>query len=225
MFTNLTTWALNRFDFSSSSSTYRTYYLLGLETLDPKIRRVNCLFKSMWLPHISLYVNDSFIMCVFWGISPRRTTLGHYVRGRSSCVPLEEGKLQAIYLHMWGFPYLWVLLRFRNTFRWASLRRTHLCGNLPYNKIVYQSCLLVDAGESLRECQIGYLCSHSWWVPSLEILPRYFSAFPSTQFHTNSSNFLTFFFFPSVNLTFNVVKFLEGIAKFLISQTWKENPD
>jgi hypothetical protein len=168
-------------------------------------------------------------VCVFWGISPRRRTLGHYyVRGRSSCVPLEEGKLQAIYLHMWRFPYLWVLLRFRNTFRWAFLRRTHLCRNLPYNKIVYKSCLLVDAGESLHECQVGYLCSHSWWVPSLEILPRCFSAFPSTQFHINSSDSFpktNCQFDPSVNLTFNVVKFLQGIAKFSISQTWKENPD
>jgi hypothetical protein len=127
--------------------------------------------------------------------------------------PLEEGKLQAIYLRMWRFPYLGVLLRFRNTFRWASLRRTHSCGNLPYNKIVYKSCLLVDAGESLHECQIGYLCSHSWWVPSLEILPRYFSAFPSTQFHINSSNFLTIF------------SFLVKIWHLMLSNFWKELPN
>jgi hypothetical protein len=47
VFTKLTTWALDRFDFSSSSSTYRTYYLLALESLDPKICGVNCPFKSI----------------------------------------------------------------------------------------------------------------------------------------------------------------------------------
>ncbi len=105
-----------------------------------------------WPKEINLssigYINGYLFisMCILTDL-PKRKTLGHYAKGRSSfsicsCIPI----------HLWRFPYSWVLPRFRNTFKLMP-KRTHSKGNFPYNFIVklifHQNCLTMLHGSMI----------------------------------------------------------------------------